>query len=119
MVEKELLDVLVRYLDDQPEEWDVDSLVLELQAIMVLTPELADPDRLAQMDAEEIEEEVLTHASRLYEQRESELTPELMRRVEREVMLRIIDSHWVQHLTNMETCARASASRPTARGTLS
>ena len=102
MVEKELLDVLVRYLDDQPEEWDVDSLVLELQAIMVLTPELADPDRLAQMDAEEIEEEVLTHASRLYEQRESELTPELMRRVEREVMLRIIDSHWVQHLTNME-----------------
>ena len=102
MVEKELLDVLVRYLDDQPEEWDVDSLVLELQAIMVLTPELADPDRLAQMDAEEIEEEVLTHASRLHEQRESELTPELMRRVEREVMLRIIDSHWVQHLTNME-----------------
>ncbi len=102
MVGNELLDVLGRYLHDQPEEWDVDSLVLELQAIMALTPELADPDRLAQMDAGEIEEEVLAHGSRLYEQREEELTPELMRRVEREVMLRIIDSHWVQHLTNME-----------------
>ena len=63
---------------------------------------LSDPDSLVQIDSEEIERRVLEYARELYDEQEASLTPELMRSVEREVMLRIIDGHWVQHLTGME-----------------
>ena len=54
------------------------------------------------MAAEEIEDRLLEHANALYEQQEATLTPELMRSVERELMLRVIDGHWVYHLTSIE-----------------
>ncbi len=44
----------------------------------------------------------MSWAEALYEQREKELGSENMRVVERLVMLRIIDSLWVEHLTAME-----------------
>ncbi len=37
-----------------------------------------------------------------YEAKERELGPELMREIERLVLLRAIDTHWVEHLTQME-----------------
>jgi preprotein translocase subunit SecA len=43
-------------------------------------------------------QEATTH----YEQREQEITPEIMRQVERQVMLRIIDQRWREHLYEMD-----------------
>ena len=103
MVEREVLDILGRYLGDvSPENWDVESMVGELQSVFPLRDELSQPLRLAQMDPQEIEGRVLDYATELYEEREAELTPELMRSIEGQLMLRIIDAHWVQHLTGME-----------------
>jgi preprotein translocase subunit SecA len=103
LIEKELQRILRRHLAGQaPENWDTELLVKELSAVMPLPPELADPDGLAQMAVEDIEGQVLAHAKTLYEKREAGFTPQLMRTIERQVMLRIIDSHWVQHLTSME-----------------
>ncbi|PIU54753.1 MAG: preprotein translocase subunit SecA, partial [Chloroflexi bacterium CG07_land_8_20_14_0_80_51_10] len=50
----------------------------------------------------EIEEKLLDHANSLYEEREQEIEPENMRILERLVMLRAIDSRWVEHLTALE-----------------
>ncbi|MBM3944970.1 MAG: preprotein translocase subunit SecA, partial [SAR202 cluster bacterium] len=102
MVEKELGQILGNHLTGAPEDWDTELLVKELGAVMPLSRELSDPDRLAQMAVEEIEEEVLAHAAEVYDKREQQLGSGLMRVIERQVMLRVIDSHWVQHLTSME-----------------
>ena len=104
MVERELGDVLGRYLDNAPpENWDIDGLLSELQAIFPLGDSLSDSELLAQMDREEIESRVLNYSIKRYEEQEADLTPELMRTIERELMLRVIDSHWVHHLTGMES----------------
>ena len=103
LVEQEIGVILARYTDETPpENWDIDGLSGELEAIFPLAGPLADSDLLSQMDPEEIERSVHDHATRLYEEQETALTAELMRSIEREVMLRIIDSHWVHHLTGME-----------------
>ena len=103
MVDRELSDVLSRYLDDKaPENWDLDPMLGELESIFLLPDGLSDPDSLVQIDSKEIERRILEYARELYDEQEASLTPELMRSVEREVMLRIIDGHWVQHLTGME-----------------
>jgi preprotein translocase subunit SecA len=38
----------------------------------------------------------------LYDEREKALTPEIMRKVEREVYLQVLDTLWMQHLENMQ-----------------
>jgi preprotein translocase subunit SecA len=44
----------------------------------------------------------LEAAQKLYKKREEELGSELMRRVEREVYLQVMDTLWMQHLENMQ-----------------
>ena len=103
MVENELGDVLTRYLAEAlPDNWDVDGLIGELESIFPLNGDISHPGSLGQMDPEEIERRVLDHAVELYEKQESDLGAPLMRSVEREMMLRIMDGHWVHHLTGME-----------------
>src|SRR6476619_1412821 len=45
---------------------------------------------------------LMSEASAHYEEREAELGPETMREVERQVMLRIIDQKWREHLYEMD-----------------
>jgi len=40
--------------------------------------------------------------SALYQDKEKELTPEVLRKVEREVYLQVLDTLWMQHLENMQ-----------------
>ncbi len=103
MVERELQEILGNYLEKTaPEDWDVESLIGELQAVFELLADLADPDSMFQLDREEIKERVLAHAREIYDQQEETFTPEVMRSIEGQVMLRVIDSNWVRHLTSME-----------------
>jgi preprotein translocase subunit SecA len=103
MIEKEITEVLNEYLQDRNQDnWDTEGLIRELTAILPLPGELLDPDDLADMDREEIEDRLHDHAIKLYEDMEDLLTPEETRRMERQVMLQVIDQHWVQHLTSME-----------------
>ncbi len=103
MADKELTDTLERYIgDSQPEQWDAEGLIGELQTVFPLSARLSDPDSLVQLSPEEIEEELLDLAKTRYEAQEEALGAEVMRGFERELMLRVIDAHWVQHLTSME-----------------
>jgi preprotein translocase subunit SecA len=102
MLEKELRAVMAAKLAGRDaDEWDVEGLAAELKAIFPL-PDHLQADKLETMAKEEIESAVLEHAHTLYEEREQLFTPQNMRLMERLVMLRIIDTHWVMHLTTME-----------------
>ena len=103
MVGQELAGVVSRYLDAiPPEDWDVEAMLADLRSICPLKGDIAEPELVAQMDAEEIEQRVLDNAKEVYEDQEAMVTPDVMRPVERELMLRIIDVNWVPHLTAME-----------------
>jgi preprotein translocase subunit SecA len=45
---------------------------------------------------------ILKAATDKWEEKEREFTPELCRRIEREIKLRMIDTHWKDHLLNMD-----------------
>ena len=103
MIGEELQLILDSHLADQaPQNWDTESLLREISTILPPPADLADPDELAEMPAQQIDERFLAHARQLYEAMEEEVEPERMRSVERQVMLRGIDINWVQHLTSME-----------------
>ena len=59
-------------------------------------------ESLEEMEPVEMLDALEECADALYEEREAQVGPEQMRALERAVMLRVIDSHWVEHLTAMQ-----------------
>lgn len=82
-----------------PEEWDYEALNSALQEFCVLLPEYNMDKNLT---AEELEEIVSHDAVQLYEDKEKKIKPELLRGVEREIMLQIIDMNWMEHIDAMD-----------------
>lgn len=59
-------------------------------------------DRLFNTDSTKIEQVLLTETKELYDAREAAFGEEVMRRVERDIYLQVLDDLWMQHLENME-----------------
>ena len=57
---------------------------------------------LAQASLDEVEEQTLAILREIYEQREAEFGPEMMRLLERLLLLDRIDDHWKDHLQNID-----------------
>ncbi|MDX6669354.1 MAG: preprotein translocase subunit SecA, partial [Solirubrobacteraceae bacterium] len=98
--------VITRMVDeytpgDFVEEWDVDGLIGQVEQIF---PVEIDPARLApdQIERGELTELLAEAALELYERREQELGEELMRALERYLLLEIIDQRWREHLYDMD-----------------
>ena len=82
------------------DEWDVTGLALEL---VTYWPTKIVAANLASCNStDEMYDLVMADASGFYAQREIEMGESVMREVERQVMLRIIDQRWREHLEEMD-----------------
>ena len=82
------------------DEWDLDGLAKELT---LFWPTQLTGEALAEVkNAKELTEVVMAEALNHYEEREAEVGEDGMREVERQVMLRIIDQRWREHLEEMD-----------------
>ncbi|MDQ3991929.1 MAG: SEC-C metal-binding domain-containing protein, partial [Actinomycetota bacterium] len=83
-----------------PEEWDLEALLIQLHATY--------PSDLKKTDLEEIHDpveltqKVLDEAVAVYERREQELGVDVMRELERMVVLSVVDTKWREHLYEMD-----------------
>lgn len=59
-------------------------------------------DRLFDSDTEKFRSVLMTEVKEFYDRKEASLTPELMRKIERDVYLQVLDNLWMQHLENMD-----------------
>jgi preprotein translocase subunit SecA len=98
----EAVDALIgrHCVSDADDEWDLAGLGQELLSYYPST--LSEAQLGACRDTDEMYDLVMAEASRYYETRESTLGAEVMREVERQVMLRIIDQRWREHLVEMD-----------------
>jgi preprotein translocase subunit SecA len=83
------------------EEWDVEGLLRRMEEI------LGPNERVAAIDHRTVDRDELTsilqeEADARYGQREQEMGEELMREVERFLLLQIIDQRWREHLYDMD-----------------
>jgi preprotein translocase subunit SecA len=86
---------------DFVEDWDVDGLLRRMQEIL---PESSVIDEINPQtaDREQLVHTLQTESAAQYERREEELGDELMRALERFLMLQIIDQRWKEHLYDMD-----------------
>jgi len=84
------------------ENWDIESVVADIQRIIPLPSSLIDPEYVFNAGQQNYINEVLDHVEKIYNNFEAVLGDDNARSVERYIMLRTIDANWVQHLTAME-----------------
>ena len=87
-------------VSEAADEWDLDGLVKELKSFW--PNDITEESVLKFDDADDIYDLVMADAKSYYEKREEELGATVMRDVERQVMLRIIDQRWREHLEEMD-----------------
>ena len=100
----EVIEDIVREMTDgvDPHDWDWDDLQVRIQAIYSTTlkkDSFDDPDDLV---AEEVVDAYVVDAADAYAKREEELTPAVMRSLERTIVLSVIDNKWREHLGEMD-----------------
>ena len=84
--------------EDEP--WDHRSILVAADDLWPTGLTLA--DLAAEATPEGLTTRLLDDATALYARRESEIGTEVMRGLERQVMLRVIDQHWRTHLYEMD-----------------
>ena len=87
-----------RHADD----WNVDPFLASLRQICPPPPEMDNPEKILQMRRDAIANTLDQHADALYEAKERALGSDDMNTLVRLLLLRSIDTHWVNHLTHME-----------------
>jgi preprotein translocase subunit SecA len=102
MMEQIVDDNLNIYLSEKihEDEWDYDGLTKALNEIVPIF----EVGKLKELKSREsIKGAILPFLNGAYEQRETEMGSDNMREVERLVMLRVIDSSWIDQLHNMDS----------------
>ena len=103
MLRQEFAHVMAQHLPGRhADDWNADGLIDDLGQICSPPPELSHEDEVYRHSREQIDAILSAHAEAAYDKREEAVGSDHMRLTERLLLLRAIDSHWVQHLTAME-----------------
>ena len=85
------------------EEWDIPALSDDLKRITGHFPGLSyTDDQLHDLTAEQLEDDVKEIFYNLYDKKEAEVGADKMREVERMILLRVVDNHWMDHIQAMD-----------------
>ena len=84
-----------------PEEWTLDGLIEDAEKIYAPEGKLK-KEELEAMSRDELEEMLRKTAHEAYAAREQLFGEENMRELEKVVMLRVVDNHWMEHLDRMD-----------------
>ena len=94
-------DILETFCPDElPEEWDLAGLLNEVNGYWPNSIALGDFESIRNIS--ELEQFLTESAHKAFESREKDLGLDTLREVERQVMLRIIDQRWKEHLYEMD-----------------
>lgn len=84
-----------------PEEWDIAGLLEYLQSVY-LPKRSMKKEEIEGMGKEELKETLLEKSLGLYEKKEAEIGSEDMRELERVILLRVVDTKWMDQLDAMD-----------------
>ena len=110
MIEEDVTSTVDQYLADKDDHrnWNIQGL-RDHYANWILTLDDLQytPEELEKVTEAEILDFVLNErAKKIYASRESRFTPQIMREVERVVLLQNVDTKWMQHIDDMEELKR-------------
>ncbi len=89
-----------------PEQWDLDALWTALGTVYPVSLKISELEREAGgrdgLDRDTLLDDLKADAQKAYQAREAEVGSEVMRELERQVMLSVLDRKWREHLYEMD-----------------
>jgi preprotein translocase subunit SecA len=83
-------------------DWDWDELLTQVGVIYDTAISQSSFDNPADLHADELIDMFVEEAAAAYEKREAQMGPDVMRQLERSVVLSVIDNKWREHLAEMD-----------------
>ncbi len=87
-------------------EEEVEKLIYYMEEVYVPKDSVKKED-IINFSNEEIKEKFISIGQKIYEEKEEECTPDQMREIERVILLRVVDTKWMDHIDDMEHLKRA------------
>ncbi len=85
-----------------PQDWDAEAISEETIRIFGRDFDLKDWVKEEGIDAEGFEDRLIDETDRFMAKRSADIGPEIMRQVERTMLLRAIDHYWKEHLSQLD-----------------
>jgi preprotein translocase subunit SecA len=103
LCDQQVAAIVASYADagQYPENWNWAGLREELGRFFLMDMEIPE-QQMHGLTPGRLEEMLIEAVRRRYQEREQALTPELMRQIERYVMLQVIDEKWREHLHQID-----------------
>ena len=104
LAEEILEDIVDRYAGKQVDidDWDVPAIIRETTRVFGIDPKDLESLDLGSKSADEITDAIWDVAKGGYERKEQSIGGELLRRLERDIMLQIVDAQWKDHLYSLD-----------------
>ncbi|AZV55328.1 preprotein translocase subunit SecA [Clostridium sp. AWRP] len=87
-------------------EDEVEKLMKYMEEVYVQKDSVK-KENIINLSNEEIKQKYIDIGQKIYEEKEEECTPEQMREIERVILLRVVDTKWMDHIDDMEHLKRA------------
>ncbi len=96
-------DVAAEFAHDKvgSQDWDWDGMSERITVMFGFNLELDDSEK-ADLTSETLYEKLLEKCRAVYRKKEEEFDDETMQYIERVILLQMVDSHWKEHLLNMD-----------------
>ena len=103
MIDKLVTEAVDTYADEKlyPEEWDYEGLHKHLSQYF-LTSDLMSTEEMEEYTRQELDERLHEIAHSEYQDRVDLLGEAMFSQLEKAIMLRVVDSKWMEHLDNMD-----------------
>jgi preprotein translocase subunit SecA len=87
----------------EPQDWDIEGLVRAVSELFAIDPEMITALNLGDLSPDEMIDAIQKMAVEAYEDKERLIPdPAILRRVERDFMLQIVDAQWKDHLYSLD-----------------
>ncbi len=101
-LEEEVRIIVAERINGGTENYGVDGLYRDLMMVFPTIEGFPAKDAIYEMRPDEAEDAFVQLVDTIYDKRTGEFGGELLHKLERTIMLRTIDEHWVEHLTSMD-----------------
>ncbi|MBU2482564.1 MAG: SEC-C domain-containing protein [Proteobacteria bacterium] len=103
MIEDKAYDVVDEFLIDKTplSQWDTIGLKNRIKKIFNCEFDL-DAAVKKNLDAQQLSEELFNHLKTIYDQRENQIGQNIIRQIERHIILQTVDTRWKEHLLSMD-----------------
>jgi preprotein translocase subunit SecA len=104
MREETITDIVARAIPENayPEQWDLEKLDRDVREILNLDLPVADWAREEGIDDDAVRERLMQAAAQAYASRAANVGPEIMRQIEKSLLLQIFDQSWKEHLLSLD-----------------